>query len=87
MSIKKIMIYIEIPYYVENKRINKDCVKKELQILNLSDDEKHNVFEAIYNLRPRGVNFEDKDSEKISWLQRALERLGVGYRRVVGTSY
>ena len=77
------MIYIEIPYYVENKRIDKDHVKKELQTLNLSDDDEKDVFEAIYNLRPRGVNFEDKDSEKVSWLQRTLERLGVGYRRVV----
>jgi hypothetical protein len=81
------MIYIEIPYYIENKRIDKDRAKKELQILNLSDDEKRDVFEAIYNLRPRGVNFEDKDSEKVSWLQKTLERLGVGYRRAVETAY
>lgn len=81
------MIYIEIPYSIENKRIDKDCVKKELQISILSNDEKHEVFEAIYNLRPRGVNFDDKDCEKVSWLQKTLERLGVGYRRVVAAAY
>jgi hypothetical protein len=81
------MIYIEIPFSSENKRIDKDYVKQELQTLTITEDEKHNVFEAIYNLRPRGVNFNDKDSEKVSWLQKALERLGVGYRRVVEVAY
>jgi len=81
------MIYIEIPYYIENKRIDKNCVKKELQISPLSDDEKRDVLEAIYKPRPRGVNFEDEDFQKVSWLQKTLERLGVGYRRAVGTAY
>ena len=81
------MIYIEIPYSIENKRIDKEKVKKELELLKISDDEKKGVLEAIYNLQPRGINFEDKDAEKVSWLQRTLERLGVGYRRVVEDAY
>jgi hypothetical protein len=72
------MVYINIPYVVENERIDRDRVTKELQILNIDEEAKHDAFAAIYNKRPRGVNFADK--EQASLLEAALLRLGVPYR-------
>ena len=76
------MIHLEIPYWIENDRINKEVAKQEIMILNISDEEKSDVFRAIYHVRPRMVSFNSKDSDKINKLQQTLVRLGVPYRRI-----
>ena len=74
------MIYINIPYVVENNRIDKDVAKKEIEILDISDGAKVSAYEAIYNLHPRGVNFSNKNSDEAFLLEDVLKRLGVPYR-------
>lgn len=75
------MLYLEIPYIPENSRVNKASAQNEIQILNISNEAKADVFEAIYNRYPRGVNFEDKDLEQVLLLENALRRLGIPYRQ------
>lgn len=74
------MVYINIPYVHENNRIDKSLAEKELAILNISDEAKHDAFEAIYNIHPRGVTF-GKDLKEALLLEDALNRLGVPYRQ------
>lgn len=80
------MVYIDIPYVPENNRIDKDLVKKELQMLNISDDIKSKVYNAIYNPKPRGVSFGDNLKEA-STLQNILSRLSIPYRQVEDSEY
>lgn len=80
------MVYIDIPYVPENNRIDKDLVKKELQLLNISDEAKSNVYDAIYNLKPRGVSFGDNLKEA-STLQNILSRLSIPYRQTEDTEF
>ena len=75
------MVYINIPNVPENKRISKDLVKKEINILDISDDAKQNAYAAIYKLKPRGVDFEEKDLEYAVKLELTLQKLGIPYRR------
>jgi len=79
------MVYVNIPYIAENDRIEAHITQSELQSLSISDSAKHEAFAAIYNKRPRGVNF-DSPSEAIL-LQRALYRLGVPYRASSESEY
>jgi hypothetical protein len=72
------MVYVNIPYVVENDRIEASLAQRELEALNISEAAKHDAFAAIYNKRPRGVNF-DRPNEAIL-LQNALYRLGVPHR-------
>ena len=72
------MVYINIPYVVENDRIDRDVAAKELDILNIGEAAKHDAFEAIYNKRPRGVDLDDRNQAFL--LQEALSRLGVPFR-------
>ena len=72
------MVFINIPYVVENDRIDRGVTTKELGVLNISEAAKHEAFGAIYNKRPRGVDIED--GKQASLLQDALSRLGVPYR-------
>ena len=72
------MVYINIPYVVENDRIDRRVTAKELEVLNISETAKHDVFDAIYNKRPRGVNIDDR--KQAADLQEALSRLGIPYR-------
>jgi hypothetical protein len=72
------MVYVNIPYVVENDRIEAYRAQTELEALSISESAKHEAFAAIYNKRPRGVSF-DSPSDAAS-LQRALYRLGVPYR-------
>ena len=51
------MVYVNIPYVAENDRLDPEVVGKELGILSISEDSKHEAFAAIYHKRPRGVNF------------------------------
>lgn len=81
------MIYIEIPYIAENNQVNRNSAKNEIQILNISDEEKANVFEAIYHRLPSGVSFDDKDVEQVLLLENALHRLGIPYRQVKEVKY
>lgn len=73
------MVYVNIPYVAENDRIDPLLVGKELGVLDISEDAKYEAFDAIYNKRPRGVNF--TDLVEASLLQRALYRLGIPYRQ------
>lgn len=81
------MVYISIPYVPENNRINKDLVKNEIEILNISDDAKYYVYEAIYNRKPRGVDFDDADLVAVGDLIAILRKLGIPYRRLEESDY
>lgn len=79
------MVYVNIPYSVENERIDRAIVAKELQSVDISDSDRYEAFEAIYNKRPRGVHF--SDLKRASQLQKALSRLGVAYRQTEESDY
>lgn len=72
------MVYINIPYVIENERIDRSVTIKELELLNISETAKHDVFNAIYYKRPRGVDIEDR--KQAVELQEVLSRLGIPYR-------
>ena len=72
------MVFVNIPYVVENDRIQADIAQKELEALSISESAKHDAFAAIYNKRPRGVSFDSLADAVL--LQKALYRLGVPYR-------
>ena len=75
------MVYINIPFVPENKRISRDLTQKELEALNISDEAKETAFEAIYNRLPRGVPFAEDDLNQANLLERALIRLGIPVRQ------
>lgn len=74
------MVYVNIPYIPENNKIDKEIVKKEIQSLDISDIAKQSAYTAIYNLHPRGVNFDYKHSVEALLLEASLKKLGVPYR-------
>jgi hypothetical protein len=71
---------MDIPFVVENKRIDKENTRKELAALELSQSIKDEAFEAIYNRNPRGVMFENGDLKQAQLLERVLSKLGIPYR-------
>ena len=79
------MVYVNIPYVVENDRLDPESVGKELAILNISEDAKYEAFAAIYHKRPRGVSFANTNEAML--LENALYRLGVPYRQTVESDY
>ena len=79
------MVYVNIPYCVENDRINRDITRKELSILDIGEAALSEVFAAIYNRLPRGVSLDEP--KKALLLEAALGRLGVGYRRSSESEY
>ena len=79
------MVYVNIPYIVENDRIEAYITQRELEASNISDAAKHDAFAAIYNKRPRGVSF-DSMSEAVK-LQQVLYRLGVPFRTTAESDY
>lgn len=81
------MVYINIPYVPENNRIDRELTIKEIQSLEISDAAKHDAFAAIYNLKPRGVNFEGEESAEATRLEGVLNRLGIPYRRSEESEY
>lgn len=81
------MVYINIPFVIENNRIDREFARKELQVLNISDDAKYEAFEAIYKRNVRGVNFESKDTKEALLLEKALSRLGVPFRQSEKAEY
>jgi hypothetical protein len=72
------MVFVNIPYVIENDRLDPSVVGKELEVLSISERAKHDAFAAIYNKRPRGVDFDDP-SQALQ-LEKVLYRLGVPYR-------
>ena len=75
------MVFINIPFVAENKIIDTDIVKRALDSLDISEDAKYEAFQAIYNRKPRGVQFDDKDLSKAVSLENALAKLGIPYRQ------
>ncbi len=81
------MVYISIPYVPENNRIDKKLVEKEIAVLGIGEDEKYYVYEAIYNRKPHGVDFEAADIAVIVELEATLHKLGIPYRRLEESDY
>jgi hypothetical protein len=79
------MVYVNIPYVMENDRIEPSVVGKELAALTISEAAKHDAFAAIYNKRPRGVDFDDP--QQAFQLEKVLYRLGIPYRRSRESDY
>ncbi len=75
------MVYINIPYHVENDRIDRETVIKEIRALTINEDAKYEAFEAIYNRKPHGVSFDDKGLSEAVQLEAVLKRLGIAYRQ------
>ena len=75
------MVFINIPFVDENKILDTDIVKRALDSLDISEDAKYEAFQAIYNRKPRGVRFDDKDLTKAVSLENALAKLGIPYRQ------
>ena len=75
------MVFINIPYVHENNRLDRDFVIKEIQSLDINEDAKFEAFEAIYNRKPRGVNFDDAHLKEALLLETALGKLGIPYRQ------
>ena len=81
------MVYVSIPYVPENNRIDKDLVKKEIEILDITKNAKKVAMAAIYHKKPHGVNFESKNSVEAIILENLLSRLGIPYRRLEQSDY
>ena len=79
------MVYVNIPYVVENDRLDPSVVQKELEQLSISETAKHEAFAAIYNKRPRGVDFDDPAQALL--LEKVLYRIGVPYRKTMESDY
>jgi hypothetical protein len=81
------MVFVNIPYVPENDRIRRDLTKKEIEALDISENAKQSAYEAVYHKRPRGVNFESKDSVEVIMLEDLLYKLGIPYRRSEESEY
>ena len=79
------MVYVNIPYVVENDRIDRVTTATELATLSIDEAAKYDAFEAIYNKRPRGVNF--TNTAHALQLQSVLYRLGVPHRMTPESDY
>jgi hypothetical protein len=79
------MVYVNIPYVVENDKLDRSAVSKELGLLNISEDARREAFAAIFNKRPRGVSF--NSIVEASVLQRTLYQLGVPFRQSDESEY
>ncbi len=75
------MVYINIPYQVENDRIDRATVIKEIGALDINEDAKYEAFEAIYHRKPHGVSFDEKSLNEATRLETVLQRLGIAYRQ------
>jgi hypothetical protein len=79
------MVYVNIPYVVENVRVDSSVVGKELSALAINESAKYEAFEAIYHKRPRGVDF--TDASEAAKLENLLYRLGIPFRRTNESDY
>ena len=75
------MVYINIPYQIENDRIDRATVIKEIQALDINENAKYEAFEAIYHRKPHGVSFDEKGLNEATQLENVLRRLGIAYRQ------
>jgi len=75
------MVYINIPYVPSNDSIDKETVIGAIRALDISEDAKHQAFEAIYNQVPTGVSFADEGMGESYLLERMLRRLGIPHRQ------
>ncbi len=75
------MVFINIPFVHENKKIDADILARELASLNISEDAKYETFQAIYNMRPNGVELVDADLKEVKTLENVLAKLGIPYRQ------
>jgi len=75
------MVYINIPYVASNDSIDKETVISAIRALDISEDAKHQAYEAIYNKVPTGVSFADAGMGESYLLERMLRRLGIPHRQ------
>ena len=75
------MVFINIPFVHENKKIDPNVLAKELAALNISEDAKYETFQAIYNMKPHGVELVDTDLKEVKLLENILAKLGIPYRQ------
>ncbi len=73
------MVFIDIPYAVENDRVERGLMEKEIGALAISDEAKRDTLAAIYNRNPRGVEIEDMAQVRL--LEGTLSRLGIPFRQ------
>ncbi|MEO7539001.1 MAG: hypothetical protein ABIV21_03170 [Pyrinomonadaceae bacterium] len=76
------MVYIDIPYAVENQRIEREMMKEEIGRLTISDEAKRTTLAAIYSFKPRGVVFETSEMSQVRLLEEIFIRLGVPFRQM-----
>ena len=74
------MLFMEIPFVIENNRIERETTRRELAMLEISEGLKDEAFEAVYSLRKRGISFDEKDIKQALVLERVLAKLGIPYR-------
>lgn len=71
---------MDIPFVVENNRIDKEKTRRELAALDIKESVKQEAFEAVYNLKKRGISFDEKDVNQAVTLERLFSKLGIPYR-------
>lgn len=76
------MVYIDIPFAVENQRVDRGMMKEEIGRLTISDEAKRSTLAAIYNFKPRGVEFAVGEMSQVTLLEEILVRVGVPFRRM-----
>jgi hypothetical protein len=76
------MVYIDIPYAVENLRVERGVMKNEIGRLTISDEAKSTTLAAIYNFKPRGVAFDAAEASQVRLLEEILIRLGIPFRQM-----
>jgi hypothetical protein len=76
------MVYIDIPYAVENQRIERGMMQEEIGRLKISDEAKRSTLAAIYNFKPRGVEFAAGDMSQVKLLEEILIRVGIPFRQM-----
>ena len=72
---------------VENDRIDRERLIKELGLIDISDEARHEAFEAIYNVKPRGVSLGETDNAVVLEFESLLRSLGIGYRKTQEPDY
>ena len=76
------MVYIDIPYAVENLRVERGPLTAEIGRLTISDEAKRSMLAAIYNFKPRGVAFSSGEMSQVRLLEEIFIRLGIPFRQM-----
>jgi hypothetical protein len=76
------MVYIDIPYAVENERVQRDAMKEEIGRLMITEEAKRTTLAAIYNFKPRGVEFDVGEMSQVRLLEAIFIRLGIPFRHM-----